>query len=39
MLETTGVIFLVYKVVRVYGWTKIYKFDRNQPNSFKATIG
>ena len=38
--ETTGVISFKLGIQgRVYGLTKIYKFDRNRPNSFRATIG
>ena len=38
--ETTEAIsFKLGMQGRVYGPTKIYKFDRNRPNSFRATIG
>ena len=38
--ETTGTIsFKLGMQGCVYGQTKIYKFDRNQLNSFRATIG
>ena len=38
--ETTGATSLKFDMQgREYGLTKIYKFDRNRPNSFRATIG
>ena len=38
--ETTGAISFKFDMQgREYGPTKIYKFDRNRPNSFRATIG
>ena len=38
--ETTGEISLKFDMQgHVYGLTKIYKFDRNRPNSFGAMIG
>ena len=38
--ETTGAISFKYNMQgRVYDPTKIYKFDRNQPNNFRAMIG
>ena len=38
--ETTGAISFKFDMQgHVYGPTKIYKFDRNRPNSFGATIG
>ena len=38
--ETTGAISFKFDMQgHVYGPTKIYKFDRNRPNSFRATIG
>ena len=38
--ETTGAISFKFDIQgREYGPTKIYKFDRNRPNSFRATIG
>ena len=38
--ETTGAISFKFDMQgREYGLTKIYIFDRNQPNSFRATIG
>ena len=38
--ETTGVISFKFDMQgREYGPTKIYKFERNRPNSFRATIG
>ena len=38
--ETTGAISFKFDMQgREYGPTKIYKFDRNRPNSFGATIG
>ena len=38
--EITGAISFKFDMQgHVYGPTKIYKFDRNRPNSFGATIG
>ena len=38
--ETSGAISFKFDMQgREYGPTKIYKFDRNLPNSFRATIG
>ena len=38
--ETTGAISFKFDMQgHEYGPTKIYKFDRNRPNSFRATIG
>ena len=38
--ETTRAISFKFDMQgREYGPTKIYKFDRNRPNSFRATIG
>ena len=38
--ETTGAISLKFDIQsHVYAPTKIYKFDRNRPNSFRAMIG
>ena len=38
--ETTGAISFKFDMQgREYGPTKIYKFDRNRLNSFRATIG
>ena len=40
ILETTGDSFIKLGMLgRVYGPTKIYRFDRNRPNSSRATIG
>ena len=37
---TTGAISFKFDMQgHVYGPTKIFKFDRNRPNSFGATIG
>ena len=38
--ETTRAISFKFDMQgREYGPTKIYKFDRNRPNNFRATIG
>ena len=38
--ETTGAISFKFDMQGcVYGLIKMYKFDRNRPNSFRVTIG
>ena len=38
--ETTGAISFNFDMQgHVYGPTKMYKFDRNRPNSFRVIIG